>query len=60
MTLQPDNFESTVKFWEKIESIGYQKMINRILRAVNNVVDTIVNRQLNVLVHCSDGWDRTA
>tara|TARA_B110000285_G_C14610026_1_gene374519 strand:+ start:292 stop:546 length:255 start_codon:yes stop_codon:yes gene_type:complete len=35
-------------------------MINRILRAVNNVVDTIVNRQLNVLVHCSDGWDRTA
>jgi len=24
------------------------------------VVDSILNQKVNVLVHCSDGWDRTA
>ena len=24
------------------------------------IVDTIMNKNINVLIHCSDGWDRTA
>ncbi len=28
--------------------------------AVNNILETIDEKNLNVLIHCSDGWDRTA
>jgi hypothetical protein len=42
MTLSPENFDSVVKFSEKVDTIGYYKLINRILRAANNVVETIL------------------
>ena len=43
-----------------IENSGYNTMISLILKAVNSVLDSMLNKNLNVLVHCSDGWDRTA
>jgi myotubularin-related protein 1/2 len=43
-----------------VEASGYLVMISKILKSVNQVVETMMNRKLNVLVHCSDGWDRTA
>ena len=44
MTLYPENFDSVSKFAEKVDSIGYFKLINRILRAANNVVETILQK----------------
>ena len=35
-------------------------MISKILKATNMVVESMVKDRNNVLVHCSDGWDRTA
>lgn len=54
------NFNSMLSYQPMIEQSGYNQMIARILKATNNVVDTLINKKTNVLVHCSDGWDRTA
>ena len=35
-------------------------MITRVLRAANMTVESILLKKANVIVHCSDGWDRTA
>jgi len=54
------NFNTMLSYQPMIEQSGYNQMIARILKATNNVVDTLINKKTNVLVHCSDGWDRTA
>ena len=43
-----------------VEGSGYLNLISRILKATNMVVETMIFKGNNVLVHCSDGWDRTA
>ena len=55
----PEVFDSSKDYGERVENSGYFKLINRILNATNMVVDSLMQKQ-NVLVHCSDGWDRTA
>ncbi len=35
-------------------------MISTILKSVNMIVDSIIKDKRNVVIHCSDGWDRTA
>ena len=54
------SFNSTEIYSPMIENSGYNTMISLILNAVNSVLDSMLNKNLNVLVHCSDGWDRTA
>ena len=39
---------------------GWLKHIRAILEASVRVVNTVRGEQQNVLVHCSDGWDRTS
>lgn len=56
----PINFNSMISYSPLVEASGYLQMISRILKSVNQVVETMMNRRLNVLIHCSDGWDRTA
>lgn len=56
----PQNFNQSQVYTQHVESSGYMVMISRILKAVNMVLDTLVQKRMNVLVHCSDGWDRTA
>ena len=34
-------------------------MASAVLKAVNACVESITHKKTNVLVHCSDGWDRT-
>ena len=57
--LNPEVFDSTKDYSERVESSGYFKLLNRILNSANMVVESLLLKQ-NVLVHCSDGWDRTA
>mmetsp|Transcript_10506 Transcript_10506/g.17615 ORF Transcript_10506/g.17615 Transcript_10506/m.17615 type:complete len:568 (-) Transcript_10506:33-1736(-) len=54
------SFESQASFGAEVEQTDYFKMIQRIVKAANMTVDQILNKQTSVLVHCSDGWDRTA
>lgn len=52
--------ETNMKLLSQIESTNWLQLLSKILQAVNNILDTILVKQTNVLVHCSDGWDRTA
>lgn len=35
-------------------------MLSKILKGTNQILETMIVKNHNVLVHCSDGWDRTA
>ncbi|KAI0988345.1 hypothetical protein GJ496_000737 [Pomphorhynchus laevis] len=48
---------SSVK--EKFHSLDWSKYISIIIMSVGFVIDSIHNQGIPVLVHCSDGWDRT-
>lgn len=43
-----------------IESTVWLKHIKCILAGAVRIVDKVENHKTSVLVHCSDGWDRTA
>lgn len=32
----------------------------RVLACVNEILVSITKKEANILIHCSDGWDRTA
>lgn len=51
--------ENPQTFMSDVENSKWLEHIKRILRAANTVVDRINNKS-SVLVHCSDGWDRTS
>ena len=41
-----------------LENTNWYQIIEKILSSANSIVETM--KVHNVLVHCSDGWDRTA
>lgn len=47
-------------WYSQIEGSGWLVHCNRVLLASVRLVHCICKEQLSVLVHCSDGWDRTA
>jgi hypothetical protein len=46
--------------WNSIAGTGHFDHLNAILNGVNFCVASLYHRSTSVLVHCSDGWDRTA
>ena len=56
----PSNFNSVDKYGPLVEKSGYFQMISAILKATNKIVANMHNDGVNILVHCSDGWDRTS
>jgi hypothetical protein len=47
--------------WHKnVESTGWLSHVSRVLLASVRIVHCIALEEYSVLVHCSDGWDRTA
>ena len=42
-----------------VHDSGYLQFIETILLGVNSALHSILQLKQNVLVHCSDGWDRT-
>lgn len=45
-------------WYSKIEETGWLQIISTILSSSKSAVDSIKNGKV-VLIHCSDGWDRT-
>lgn len=43
-----------------IDSTVWLKHIKYVLAGALKIVDKVENHKTSVLVHCSDGWDRTA
>ncbi|KAH8584426.1 myotubularin related 1 [Cryptosporidium sp. chipmunk genotype I] len=48
-----------LKLISEIDSTGWYDLISMILASSNKIVDHLI-REKGVLVHCSDGWDRTS
>ncbi|KAJ1613028.1 myotubularin related protein 1 [Cryptosporidium canis] len=48
-----------LKLISEIDSTGWYDLISIILASSNRIVDELI-RGRGVLVHCSDGWDRTS
>jgi len=42
-----------------LEQTGLFKHIQSILQASVEIVDILIRKQSSVMIHCSDGWDRT-
>jgi len=59
MAQQPALLSSTSKWLIQLDNTGWLQIISKILSSVNNIVDALKVKRQNVLVHCSDGWDRT-
>eukprot|EP01117_Protostelium_nocturnum_P004957 TRINITY_DN1794_c0_g1_i7.p2 TRINITY_DN1794_c0_g1~~TRINITY_DN1794_c0_g1_i7.p2 ORF type:complete len:1033 (-),score=388.76 TRINITY_DN1794_c0_g1_i7:125-3223(-) len=53
------NSEDDSQFLTNIDNSGWLKHTSRILLSAAKMVDVINNKKGSVLVHCSDGWDRT-
>ena len=47
-------------WYSLVESSGWLVQVRLILLGAARVVEVIENEGASVLVHCSDGWDRTA
>lgn len=43
-----------------VESTYWLKHIKCVMAGACRIVDKVENHKTSVLVHCSDGWDRTA
>ncbi|KAL0591715.1 hypothetical protein ABG067_000857 [Albugo candida] len=53
------NSEQSQSWWAWVEETKWLQHIRLVLSASLRVADTVQNHQTTVLVHCSDGWDRT-
>ncbi len=49
-----------LSWWGAVESAGWYTMVRTILTASWRVAHAMATQKRSVLVHCSDGWDRTA
>ena len=47
------------KFWSSLENTGWYQFIHLLLKYSNEVSKTL-QHNYSVLIHCSDGWDRSA
>ena len=47
-------------WFKSLDESGWLSTINKILKGALKVVQYIDQKQISVLVHCSDGWDRTS
>lgn len=48
------------KWLSAIEATKWLEHIKCIISGAVRIVDKVENNKTSVLVHCSDGWDRTA
>ena len=53
-----ENIMTNKSFWSQFESTGWLDFIMITLKITNEIAK-LVSEGNNVLIHCSDGWDRT-
>ncbi|KAH8739137.1 myotubularin related protein 1 [Cryptosporidium ryanae] len=59
VTFNENNSIVGIKLYSDIDSTGWYDLISMILISSNKIVNQLINSK-GVLVHCSDGWDRTS
>ncbi len=55
-----DSMEDARLLWTRIEETGWIDHCRNVMSSAILVAETLSIRNCSVLVHCSDGWDRTA
>lgn len=50
---------TVTEFWKGIESSGWLRHVREVLKCGAFLADSVA-RGISCVVHCSDGWDRTA
>eukprot|EP00004_Rigifila_ramosa_P020806 TRINITY_DN5442_c0_g1_i2.p1 TRINITY_DN5442_c0_g1~~TRINITY_DN5442_c0_g1_i2.p1 ORF type:complete len:296 (+),score=46.84 TRINITY_DN5442_c0_g1_i2:781-1668(+) len=50
----------TKNFFSEVDSSGWLQLTQLILQGAVQIAENIHIKQISVVVHCSDGWDRTA
>lgn len=48
------------KFLTNVDNTQWRNHLSCILKGVVRIIDRVENHKTSVLVHCSDGWDRTS
>jgi len=48
------------KWLSNVESSQWLNHLGRILSAAIHIADAVHDKKTSILVHCSDGWDRTS
>ncbi len=52
-------FSCFFRFYSQLESTKWLHHISGIIKAAYTVINAIDRQAKPVLIHCSDGWDRT-
>lgn len=56
-----DKVPDTQSWMAQVDQTGYLQMLQMILIGANDVMAAMTTQYFeNVVVHCSDGWDRTS
>uniref|UniRef100_A0A914VYK7 phosphatidylinositol-3,5-bisphosphate 3-phosphatase n=1 Tax=Plectus sambesii TaxID=2011161 RepID=A0A914VYK7_9BILA len=50
---------TVTEFWKGVESSGWLRHVREVLKCAGFLSDSVA-RGISCVVHCSDGWDRTA
>lgn len=59
--ISASNSESTTSLWIEVEEgTAWLDHLRGILEGTRKIVEAISEKNFHVLVHCSDGWDRTS
>lgn len=59
--ISASNSESTRSLWIEVEEgCAWLDHLRAILEGTRKIVETMTEKNWHVLVHCSDGWDRTS
>ena len=56
----PSPLSSSISFLSNLESTQWLHNLSQLISVACDVVHTVHDEARPVLVHCSDGWDRTA
>lgn len=51
---------NTDKFFHEINDSKWLNHLSSIIKGSTEIVNTLIDEECSVLIHCSDGWDRTA
>lgn len=55
-----ETYNAHTRFLTQLDNTGWLQLVSKIFIGVNKILETLKIHKVNVLVHCTDGWDRTA
>ena len=57
---QPNGVAPTALWLQQVDGTGWLHHVQMVLRGIHKTANLVELERTSVIVHCSDGWDRTA